>query len=543
MSREFLYRRLGWAVIVILSLPILAPARSAAQEPQLKRPHEDRQERPSEIKKTKKEKGPRAVGLLQLNSSGKTALIPVAILIDGKFYDASVYKADPLPMALEGGTVYEVERAGESQGLFTIRGALHSQSPGSPNPWLGTGSYVLNGAEVAKTTHRAEDMPVGLDNSTDAPPRLTRGKEAKAATPPDAGPASSSGTSSGASSGTPGGAGSSEKPGTAAAPSQPASGSSADGASGQAGQKPATAAGSDKAAAQGGKDQAPAAAGQAAGGPSSQGQASQGQASQGEASHSQGSESQGSQNYYRPTLRRGKPTETAPQEKEDVSTPKVEKPGSAATATAATVTPSQLVPAISDAGGPEPQSYKFFWKEGEEDERRKQMLALAADEVRAYVSEREKGAIPVKPAVAKAGGTKGAATARKSKKKVELVFENVQFRVFDVWKNNQPVMILSAEAHLPPAEPGPATAPELYNVSIVARTDIYGSLRRLYSGVTDKFHLDVTPRLELIDAVDADGDGRGELLFRETTDAGSGYVIYRATADKLWKMFDSLGAE
>jgi len=29
-------------------------------------------------------------------------------------------------------------------------------------------------------------------------------------------------------------------------------------------------------------------------------------------------------------------------------------------------------------------------------------------------------------------------------------------------------------------------------------------------------------------------------LFQETTDAGSGYVIYRATGDKLWKMFDSL---
>lgn len=108
--------------------------------------------------------------------------------------------------------------------------------------------------------------------------------------------------------------------------------------------------------------------------------------------------------------------------------------------------------------------------------------------------------------------------------------------------NNQPVIILSAEAHLP-AAPGVAVAPESYSVALVARTDIYGNLRKLYSGVTDKFHLDVTPQLELIDAVDVDGDGRGELLFRETTDAGSGYVIYRATADKLWKMFDSLNAE
>jgi len=101
-------------------------------------------------------------------------------------------------------------------------------------------------------------------------------------------------------------------------------------------------------------------------------------------------------------------------------------------------------------------------------------------------------------------------------------------------------MILTAEAHFPPA-PGATAVPEEYSITLVTRTDIYGDLRKLYSGVTDKFHLDVTPRLELIDAVDADGDGRGELLFRETTDAGKGYVIYRAGADKLFKMFDSLG--
>ena len=111
-----------------------------------------------------------------------------------------------------------------------------------------------------------------------------------------------------------------------------------------------------------------------------------------------------------------------------------------------------------------------------------------------------------------------------------------------MWLNSQVVMIFSAEAHFPSA-PGATVTPESYSIALVARTDIYGDLRKLYSGVTDKFHLDVTPRLELIDVVDADGDGRGELLFRETADTGSGYVIYRATADKLWKMFDSLNAE
>jgi hypothetical protein len=44
--------------------------------------------------------------------------------------------------------------------------------------------------------------------------------------------------------------------------------------------------------------------------------------------------------------------------------------------------------------------------------------------------------------------------------------------------------------------------------------------------------------MELIDAVDADGDGRGELLFRRTFDSGSFYAIYRVTADQLWPLYE-----
>ena len=38
-----------------------------------------------------------------------------------QFWDATAYKADPFPMALESGTVYEAERTGNSLGLFTSR--------------------------------------------------------------------------------------------------------------------------------------------------------------------------------------------------------------------------------------------------------------------------------------------------------------------------------------------------------------------------------------------------------------------------------------
>jgi hypothetical protein len=530
MSRKFLYRRLGSAVIVILTLIAAVTPRSAAQDkPTLKRPGNTvPDDRPPETKKTKKVKGPRAVGVLQLPSSGKGTLIPIAILIDGKFYDASVYKADPVPMALESGTVYEVEQAGDSQGLFTISGALHSTRAGSTHPWVGAGSYLPQGTEAPKSTRKAEDVPVGIDSSGgDEPPRLTRGKATKsteAASNPSAAPTSGTGAAGG----------SPEKSGAAA---PPASAQPSGGAAGtSSGPSPKAPGAADKPADQAAKEQTPQTT--TAPGQAGTNQVPANQTPSKQTVSGQTSTGQESENYYRPTLRRGKPTQSAPQEDEPVA--KADKTGSAGgTSTAAAAVPMQTMAAISDAGGPDPRSYQFFWKTGEEDEQRKKMLDLAADEVRSYWNARAKGVIGAK---APAPATKAGASARKapSKPAAQPVLENIQFHTFDVWVNNQPVMIVSADAHLAPA-PGATTVPEPCSITLVARTDIYGNLRKLYAGVTDKFHLDVTPRLELIDAVDADGDGRGELLFRETTDAGSGYVIYRATADKLWKMFDSRG--
>ena len=490
---------------------------SPAQRPQLKRP-EEAPEKPPEPKPKKNVKGPRAIGVLQINASGKDTLIPIAILVDGKFYDASAYKADPVPMALESGTVYEVEKSGDSQGLFTVRGALHSSSAQSATPWLGSGSYVLNGAEPAKTTHKAEDKPRDLDNDSDAPPRLTKGKKDAGTSSPPAGGAS-------AGTGAKSEGGNSEK---------------------GSGQKTETAADSEK------PDDSQSGGTPAKGGASSSGGAASDQQSSGQqgeqkptqkdAGQGSGGEAQEAGNYYRPTLRRGKPTEEAPDEKQDH--PAATKAGDSGGKPAGADTAvgdgerAEFIPAVSDAGGPSPEPFVFFWKEGEEADREKQILTLAKNEVKAYVKAREQGAIPAKTA-GKGASTRAAASGKKATVESDPAFEKVQFRGFDLWRNNQPVMVLTAEAHFLP-KAGTSEAPFIYNVTIAARTDIYGDMKKLYAGVTDKFHLDVTPRLELIDAVDADGDKRGELLFRETTDAGSGYLIYRATGDTLYKMFDSL---
>jgi hypothetical protein len=477
----------------------------------------------------KKDLGPRALGLLKMTASGKATLVPIMIEIDGKFYDASSYKADPVPMALESGIVYEGEKTGSPLGLFTINSALHSLAANADVPWIATGAWLAGGAEAPKTGMKAEVAPVGIEN-TDAPPRLTKGDAssggAPSKAPPAAPPAAAPSTSP------------SVAPG--ATPANPAPSGSTSGATPPAPNSPTTSAAApstpkpeekkdEKKTDQSKPDQKPVEKQDAPPGAQS---------------------SSSSDDSNRPRLRRGKPTGPMP----DYDVPGYGKPKSAKDSSASSggdagaktasgpvpMEPVELIPAISDADGPELRSYAYEWGQGDEADRRKQMLELAKQQLRAYIDARAKGQIPAKPAL-RAGVRKPAPKA------VEPILENVQMRTFDLWGSNQPVLVLSADGHLPPPSGANATdlpaGPLQYKIMLVTRPDIYGNLHKLYSGVTDRFHLDVSPQLELIDAVDADGDGRGELLFRKTSDAGSGYVIYKATADTLWKMFDSVNRQ
>jgi hypothetical protein len=75
-------------------------------------------------------------------------------------------------------------------------------------------------------------------------------------------------------------------------------------------------------------------------------------------------------------------------------------------------------------------------------------------------------------------------------------------------------------------------------VTLVARVNYQGELNRLMTVTADSTHLDLNPRLDLIDAVDADGDNRAELLFRKITDTGGSYVLYRMTPFQMTQVFE-----
>jgi hypothetical protein len=388
-------------------------------------------------------KGPRAVGLLELAANGKAHLLPVTIMIDGKFYDAGAYKASPVPMALQYETVYEALKSGVSQGLFTVSGAL-PESTG----WVGDGKWrstadiaadkAHNKAEAAKKAYKAPEDAGG-------PPKLRR------AQPSDEG---------------------SSVPAQTAPPSSPSPKS--------AETKPSTA---------------------SAGGTTTP------------ADPAQASEN----TPGRPVLRHQAPSETIHEQT---------KPGIPDTPLKGSI---QLIPAVSDSSGAEPRPYTYQLKPEEEQKFLKTMLAMATNEVRARATqlsaETQTGE--------KVTSGKTARTKKAAQSSLSPQLQDVQMHAFDLSNSNEPVLVLTATATIPNAR-----IPLQYSTALVAREDIYGELHKVFAQTSDNQHLDVIPKYEFIDAVDADGDGRGELLFRTTQESGTAFDIYAVIGDRLWPLFE-----
>jgi hypothetical protein len=457
-------------------------------------------------RKAAPDKGPRALGLVQLSAKGKARIIPITIMMDGKFYDAGAYKADPVPMALDFGIVYEGFRSGVTQGLFTIT------QPGQLNhTWIAEGKWLPAGA-IDPQQKKKYSPPVIAEDEKDDRPVLHRRAEKT-----DSGGGSDSKNSSDSKSKDSdkdkdrdkdkdkGKDDKAQKAGEAPASSNPASSTSAP------------------------NESTPSSSAEVA------------KASPPPAKASANSSDETIQDPNRPRLRRGKPDPSERHEPFTTFAPLADvvagSSASGARSSAAVKTSGEtipvvnLIPAISDAGGPDPRPYTYDVKPAEEAMYRNKMLDLAGAQLLSQASPVAKqGATTRRSSANRSSANRAAA---KSAAPPKPSFDDVTLRIFDLSNSNEPVLVLSAKTH-PLAE----SAAEPKEITLIARTNLEGELRKLFFSETDSRHLDVTPRMELVDAVDADGDGRGELLFRRTFDDGSAYGIYRVSADRLWPLFE-----
>jgi hypothetical protein len=363
----------------------------------------------------------RATGLLELTTDqGGTVtarVVPITILDQGRFYDASIYESRPRPMAIEDGVVYEAQKSGLPIGYITI--ANGSRNKGN---WVALGKWQA--ASPASEEAKKSAPPAPSVASADDRPRLHRGESSSSAAP----------------SSTP----------------------------------------------------TPAPVAQSTPEPEVE-----------------------SQDPNRPVLRRRAPRSTEP-EASSTSVPASPTPAPQPSAAAKTVLVSkpgtQAFVAVSDAQSSDTRSFQYIWKPGEEEKAAAKMRKLALAQLPQENARLGDGSLT-----------------------------NVAIRSFDLDLSNDAVMVLSAEVPGSYVAPGQKSTPGKFvsrYITLIARVDDEGNPQRLAVSVTDSSRLDVAPRLELIDAVDADGDGLGELLFREYSFDEKSFIIYGIGRGTVTKVFE-----
>ena len=412
----------------------------------------------SKLNAKSKKRGPRAIGVLEFLPGGKARLVPVALWIDDHFYDASLYAANPEPMALEPETVYEATNYGESTGLFTV--TTPEQVKGS---WVAMGDWKPHNAMDEKIAQQKANAPKPKPKDmdpNDERPVLKRGANDSST------PASSGGAPSGSSSST--------EPSSPEPPDRPVL------------TKPKQ-------------------------GPSD---ADAGASATPAANPPANSASAGENDPNRPVLRRGQQTEKpAPPTEVEKMAAQVQAAQSKLT-NMMTTQGRKAYPAISDAGAYESRSMLYTMNAEERNSKSEEMRGLALAEIGKFIAARKTPALP-----------KGASIS---------VYD---LRSFDLDYSNSPTLVLTATLPLPSTKA--LRGGEFnYFVTVVAREDINGTPLKIFSLVSDSNHLDAFPRMEIIDAVDADANGRGDLLFRQHSDSGISYSLYRVYPYDMQKVFE-----
>jgi hypothetical protein len=168
-----------------------------------------------------------------------------------------------------------------------------------------------------------------------------------------------------------------------------------------------------------------------------------------------------------------------------------------------------MLVAVSDEQVQESRPYRFQWNRDEEERLTAEMKSLAEAAV-----ARESGARPA--------------------------LENVRVHAFDLNTDNEPELVLTARTV--PGSGAPKSLrgrARVYYVTVVSRVTVSGELHKLFASVTADAWLGSVPRMELVDAVDADGDAFGDLLFELITSSGRSFALYRVGRDDLFKLVEA----
>jgi len=227
---------------------------------------------------------------------------------------------------------------------------------------------------------------------------------------------------------------------------------------------------------------------------------------------------------------------------------------------------------VSDARKWDEHPWKYSWANPEDEAKMKSAMEALARTALGLDSPSTQAKPARKTAAGRAAPAKKSMMAALPAEPVALADE--QFRVFELTYGSAATMVLTAstpkpaEAAVPDSAGGtdpmggppvikrgkptassaPLVAPKVEQaasakaapqkfVTLIAQPDLYGGVMVLLKSVTDSAHLDVTPRMKLIDAVDAEGDNRGELLFELRGPVQRRFGLYRVVRGSAEQLF------
>jgi hypothetical protein len=214
----------------------------------------------------------------------------------------------------------------------------------------------------------------------------------------------------------------------------------------------------------------------------------------------------------RPMLSRKQPAKKM-EEPMPVTAPKAGIPG------------AKYVVAISDPDTMNNRPYDYTWSPADRKKWTEQLTKLGMEAARKYAAEHPR--LQFLPT---------AKFAEANLRAVDIDYSNAPYVVF-TGRIDPSVVPFVTKTKAGAQDANPPLMATIY-VTLVARVNYQGELNRLMTVTADSTHLDLNPRLDLIDAVDADGDNRAELLFRKITDTGGSYVLYRMTPFQMTQVFE-----
>jgi hypothetical protein len=190
----------------------------------------------------------------------------------------------------------------------------------------------------------------------------------------------------------------------------------------------------------------------------------------------------------------------------------------------------QQMIAVSDASDREAHPLVYLWADPADAAKMKEQMEIAAGNAIAAAAPPAKST--AKPRTHTAATTtprRKTSTTPPASPKPVFTFTNEQFKAYELTFSGGATLVFSGETQ--------DHAGKTKYVTLIAQPDFNGIPKVLFKTVTDDDHLDVTPKMRLVDAVDAKASNRGDLVFELRSNRDREFVIYRIGSGQAEQVF------